>query len=225
MENQSTALKEYILLVRLPLDYGPEKAKEVREQWNMLLEKWKANGTYVISFVYPTDGYLVTGSEKSVTNEGVIANNFKLVSNIILKAANYEAALELAKKCPVLEQGGMIEVREIQPRQQANEQHVYFVDKFFIPKTAIEEFTQRMQYNRTLIKSLPGFIKDEVIADKDSNGDLILMTIAEWQNEDYFNKAKDLVSIEYEKINFNPAKFTERLNIKMERQLYNSYQK
>lgn len=116
MENQNDGLKEFILLVRLPLNYGPDKAKEVREQWNTLLDKWKENGTYVTSFVYPNDGYLVAGSEKMVTNESVVSNNFKLVSNMILRAANYEAALELAKKCPVLEQDGTIEIREIQPR-------------------------------------------------------------------------------------------------------------
>jgi uncharacterized protein YciI len=120
MDNQINEFKEYILLVRLPLNYEPENAKEVREQWNTLLEKWKADGTYVTSFVYPNDGYLVTGSEKSVTREGVVSNNFKLVSNMILRAANYEAALELAKQCPVLKQGGMIEVREIQPRPKPN---------------------------------------------------------------------------------------------------------
>lgn len=122
MENQIDEFKEYILLVRVPLNYGPEQAKEVREQWNMLLDKWKAKGTYVTSFVYPNEGYLVTGSEKSVTKEAVISNNFKLVSNMILRAVNYEAALELAKECPVLEQGGMIEVKEVQPRPNPNDQ-------------------------------------------------------------------------------------------------------
>ena len=122
MENQISEFKEYILLVRLPLNYGADQAKEVREKWNTLLDKWKANGIYVTSFVYPNDGYLVTGSEKFVTNEAVISNNFKLVSNMILRAVNYEAALELAKKCPVLEQGGMIEVREIQPRAKPNDE-------------------------------------------------------------------------------------------------------
>ena len=225
MENQNTELKEYILLVRVPFNYGSDNAKEVRELWNTLLEKWKADGTYVTSFVYPNDGYLVAGAEKSVTNESVVSNHLKLVSNLILRAANYEAALELSKNCPVLAQGGMIEVREIQPRPQSIEQHIYFVDKFFIPKNAIEEFTQRMKYNRDFIKHLPGFIKDEAIANKDTNGDLILMTIAEWRNEDYLNEAKNLVQADYEKMNFNPAEFTERLHIKMERQMYDTYQK
>ncbi|MES2388588.1 MAG: YciI family protein [Bacteroidota bacterium] len=116
METPNSELKEYILLVRVPLSYGPEQAKEVREQWNALLDKWKADGTFITSYVYPSDGYLVTGAEKSVTKESYTAGSFKLVSNMILNAPNYEAALELAKKCPVLAQGGVIEVREIQPR-------------------------------------------------------------------------------------------------------------
>ena len=116
MKNESSEFKEYILLVHLPLNYGPEQAQEVREQWGRLLDQWKANGTYVTSFVYPNDGYLVKGPQKVLTKEGIVSDNFRLVSNLILRAASYEAALELAKNCPVIEQGGIIEVREIQPR-------------------------------------------------------------------------------------------------------------
>lgn len=122
METQTTEFKDYILLVHLPVDYGPDNAKEVRVQWNALLEKWKIDGAYVTSFVYPNDGYLVTGSETPVTNEDVLSNHFKLVSNVILRVANFEAALASAKSCPVLEQGGVIEVREIQPRPNSDEQ-------------------------------------------------------------------------------------------------------
>ncbi|MDB5088083.1 MAG: hypothetical protein JWR09_2077 [Mucilaginibacter sp.] len=116
MKNESSEFKEYILLVHLPVNYGPDQAKEVREQWNKLVDKWKANGTYVTSFVYPNDGYLVKGPQKTISKEGVVCDNFRLVSNLVLRATSYEAALELAKNCPVLPQGGTIEVREIQPR-------------------------------------------------------------------------------------------------------------
>ena len=121
MNKESTEFKEYILLVRLPANYGPDQAKAVREQWAGLLDKWKANGTYVTSFVYPNDGYLVKGPEKVTSHESIVSDNFKLVSNMILRAADYNAAQELAKLCPVLPQGGMIEVKEIQPRTTTTE--------------------------------------------------------------------------------------------------------
>lgn len=100
---------------------------------------------------------------------------------------------------------------------------VFFVDKFFIPNNAIKEFTQRMQYNRNFIKTLPGFLNDKVIARHDTSGNLELVTIAEWENQDYLDNAKIRVQKEYQRIDFNPADFTKRLNIVMERQQYSPY--
>lgn len=158
MENQITGFKDYILLVHLPLHYGPDQAQEVRAQWNRLLEKWKANGTYVTSFVYPNDGYLVTGPEKSVTKEAVISNNFKLVSNMILRAADDETALALAKSCPVLEQGGMIEVREIQARPNPNTQTD---DSSLARRKAIVRNLYEGILNTGELAFLPAIISDE----------------------------------------------------------------
>jgi steroid delta-isomerase-like uncharacterized protein len=50
-----------------------------------------------------------------VVNEEVISNDLRVISSIVVKALNFEAALALAKKCPILEQGGTVEVREVQP--------------------------------------------------------------------------------------------------------------
>jgi hypothetical protein len=107
--------------------------------------------------------------------------------------------------------------------EQEKNSNVYFVDKFIIPKNAVEEFVQRMEYNRDIIRSFPGFIKDEVIFSMDTNGDLTLMTIAVWQNQDFLDKAKLLVEAEYKKIDFNQAKFIKQLNIKTERKVYKAY--
>ncbi len=94
------------------------------------------------------------------------------------------------------------------------------IDKFFIPKNYIEEFTQRMNYNRNFIKNLPGFMNDEAYEQTDNAGNLIIITVAVWKNQDSLNNAKDAVQAEYKRIGFNPAEFYQRLNIKMERGLY-----
>jgi hypothetical protein len=114
--NTTKKVKDYILLVYLPLDYGPEQAKNVREDWNKLLDHWKTDDTYIASYVYPVKGYLVSGPQKTVKEESLASNNLRLVSNIIIRAADYDEALSLAKKCPVLKQGATVEVREVQPR-------------------------------------------------------------------------------------------------------------
>ena len=99
-----------------------------------------------------------------------------------------------------------------------------FIDKFFIPKKSIDEFTQQMKHNRSFIKNLSGFIKNEVYEQKDEEGNLTIITVAAWQNQDSLNNAKSAVQAEYKRTGFNPVEFYQRLNIKMERGLYTLFQ-
>lgn len=109
-------MKEYILLIRLPLSYGAEQAKEVRPQWDQILQKWKAEGTFLTSYIAPNDGYIVSGPERISKKEVVISDGLRIVSTIIIQAESLESAVEIAKVCPILTQGGTVEIKEIQPR-------------------------------------------------------------------------------------------------------------
>jgi steroid delta-isomerase-like uncharacterized protein len=95
-----------------------------------------------------------------------------------------------------------------------------FIDKFFVPAAAIEEFRVRTAVNRRFIKTLPGFIKDAVYEYHDENGNLICITVAEWESMDAINKAKEAVQAEYKKEGFNPAEMMQRLKISMDRGIY-----
>lgn len=110
---KTQAQKQYSLLVRVPDTYGPEQAKSAGPLWDKLLEKWKADGVYVLSFAFPGESYTVSGNEKAVKKETVLSGNLKVVSNIVLRAESIAHALTLAKSCPVLLHGGKVEVREI----------------------------------------------------------------------------------------------------------------
>jgi heme-degrading monooxygenase HmoA len=93
-------------------------------------------------------------------------------------------------------------------------------DKFLIPKNSIEEFTQKMNYNRNFIKKLPGFVADEEYEQKDDEGNLSIITITQWINEISLNNAKNEVLSDYKKTGFNPSEFFQRLNVKAERGIY-----
>jgi len=110
---ESKSLKQFSLLVRVPTNYTPEQVKAAGLIWNELLEKWKSQKIYVISFAFPGDSYVVSGSEKTVTHESVVTNDLRAVSNIVLLAADVQAACVIAKEIPVLTYGGSVEVREI----------------------------------------------------------------------------------------------------------------
>lgn len=113
---KSTHMKEFSLLIRVPLTYTSEQAKAVNPKWNALINQWTVDSIYITSFAFPGDGYVITGSEKIVTKEAVVSNNLKVVSNLFIRALNIEKAIELAKACPILEFSGTVEVREIPPR-------------------------------------------------------------------------------------------------------------
>jgi hypothetical protein len=98
-----------------------------------------------------------------------------------------------------------------------------FIDRFILPESAWEVFAERMNYNRQFIKNIPGFIQDKAYKSMDGEGNILIITIAEWENEESLKKAKDLVQAEYARIDFNPAEFMSKLNVKMERQIYQEY--
>ncbi|GAA4302970.1 hypothetical protein GCM10023143_05820 [Compostibacter hankyongensis] len=117
-------MKEYILLIRLPIGYGPTQAQAVRTQWTTLTDQWKADGIFVTSFIAPTDGYVVTGKDRNVAKKSIVSNNTKVISNIIVKATDIEQATKLAQQCPILNQGGTVEVRETQPRPETTNKEI-----------------------------------------------------------------------------------------------------
>lgn len=97
---------------------------------------------------------------------------------------------------------------------------VSFIDKFIIPDAAKAEFYERMQINRSFIRTLPGFIEDAAYTNTDDNGNLICITVALWENREAVNKAKEAVQAEYRKQGFDPAAMYERLHITMDRGVY-----
>lgn len=103
--------------------------------------------------------------------------------------------------------------------------HQIFIDKFIIPESSFNEFSERMNYNREFLKKISGFIQDTVYKSVDEQGNILIITIAEWQDELSLKKAKELVQNEYKRINFNPSEFMSRLSVKMERGTYQEIDK
>ncbi|MBT30687.1 MAG: antibiotic biosynthesis monooxygenase [Thalassobius sp.] len=95
-----------------------------------------------------------------------------------------------------------------------------FIDEFVVPSNSVETFLARMEYNRAFISKLSGFIKDNVYQRFDENGNIIYITIAEWQDETSLTQAKIAVLAEYKRINFDPQKMMTNLGIDMKRGIF-----
>lgn len=100
-----------------------------------------------------------------------------------------------------------------------NEQ-VQFIDRFLVPSAGIAEFKQRVAVNRRFIKTLPGFISDAAYEYIDEQGNLVFVTIAQWQNKAAVASAREQVQAEYKRSGFDMPAMMKRLGISMDRGLY-----
>lgn len=100
-----------------------------------------------------------------------------------------------------------------------NEQ-VQFIDKFLVPSAGIAAFKQRVAVNRQFIKTLPGFISDAAYEHFDEQGNLVFITIAQWENKAAVASAREQVQAEYKRSGFDMPAMMKRLGISMDRGLY-----
>lgn len=112
-QNQNVKMKDFSLVVRVPIGYTTEQAKAVGPQWDNLLAKWKQEKIYVISFAFPGESRVVTGAEKTLSNSPVVSDGLRVVSNIVLRVPTIDDAIAHSKECPILSYGGSVEIREI----------------------------------------------------------------------------------------------------------------
>lgn len=186
------------------------EVKEVIADGNKVVVKQKFSGTHKNQFqnIPPTN--------KTVSVDGIITYEFK--NGKIIGSQIQTDRLGFLQQLGVLP----TDLTNLS-RKKENHDVIHFIDKFSVPKAAVEEFVKRMDYNSVFIKKLPGFISDQVFEQKDNEGNLVIITIAAWENQGKLNQAKTAVQTEYKRIEFNPIEFYQRLNIKMERGQYSKF--
>jgi len=98
--------------------------------------------------------------------------------------------------------------------------NVAVIDKIFIPKSSIPEISERSSMIARFIKSLPGLVSEEEFEQEDSDGNLTLITIAVWENEESIGNARKSVQARFYGTGENTQDLMGRLNVKMERGIY-----
>ena len=110
-------MKEYLLLLRggKPMASKTEAENKAEMQaWGAYMGKLGQNGSLVGGL--PVVGGGKTVSANSVSNEAVTSAKEGIVGGyLIVKAESLDAATEIAKECPHIENEGNVEVREIAP--------------------------------------------------------------------------------------------------------------
>lgn len=94
------------------------------------------------------------------------------------------------------------------------------IDKFMVPAQAKEEFLNRLTMNLDLLKTLPGLIETTAYEQIGGESNYNYVTTAVWESEEALANAKSKVKTHYQKIGFDPADMFKRLNINIDRAIY-----
>lgn len=218
------ALKEYVLLFRYPnITYTEQQLADIGNKWKKTIANWKSRGVYVSNEVFEPKGTLITDTAAKISENTFAESTMFLGAIVTILASNKEQAVELAKESPVLTIGGTIEVRE--HRYIDKSKRVTFIDTFTIPENAREAFISRMNKNRELLKTMPGFIEDHAFEKTSGESRFNYVTIATWENEEAIINAKKVVAAHYEKESFSLQEFIKQNGITLERALYSEMKK
>jgi hypothetical protein len=185
-------------------------------QWiltNMIAEddkvfvNWKVEGTHKNTF----NNISPTGKKISSEGMGIITlKDGKVISTKVLTDR-----IHFLQELEVLPADINVFINK-----KAHKDQVNFIDKFFVPATAIKEFKERVTINREFIKKLSGFIEDAAYEYADKDGNLIFITVALWQNSEALNNAKEAVQAQYKKEGFDAPAMFKRLGITADRGIY-----
>jgi hypothetical protein len=112
-------MPEYMLFIRDSEDYPeytPEQIQQAVERFRDWSRRLAAEGRLIegdkltdgdARMLYKRDGSIVMDGPFTETKE-TIGGYFKI------KAANFEEAIEIARGCPAFDQGGKVELRQIE---------------------------------------------------------------------------------------------------------------
>jgi hypothetical protein len=110
--------KEFMLLFSFEPNnsYQPTEAEmnEMHQQWGTFIGNIAIQEKLVSTHQLGFEGKQIA-ADKSVTEGINIANNKTLSGNMIIKANSLDEAVLIAQDCPILQMGGSVEVRSINP--------------------------------------------------------------------------------------------------------------
>ncbi len=114
-------MKEFMMLFRDEANMeefaNSEAVQAEVKRWNDWIGGIAAQGKFVKSDALGYEGRTIT--KNTVVTDGPYAEAKEIVGGyIIVKAADLDEAVQLAQGCPVLEDGGKVEIRDVMVFEQ-----------------------------------------------------------------------------------------------------------
>jgi hypothetical protein len=107
--------KQFLLIVRYKANMPQPSAEEMKTigaHWGAFIGDLVQSGKFVTGYRPGTEGKTISGNAKPA-KDGAYGDKEVVSSIFVVKAANMDEAMEIAKKCPIYEMDGSVEVREV----------------------------------------------------------------------------------------------------------------
>ena len=96
---------------------SPEDMQRSMQKWGAWIQELSQKGTFKGGEPLQGAGKVVAGAKKLVT-DGAFAESKEIVGGYLIVTANsLDEATDLSKGCPIFEEGGSVEIREINHMQ------------------------------------------------------------------------------------------------------------
>lgn len=112
------SLKEFMLIFRLDANSEPpssEQVTEMHQQWGAFIGSIASQGNLQATQRLKLEGAKRLSLAAGLEDEKVFYKNQLISGYMVLKAASMEEVASIAKSCPILSEGGSVELREIAP--------------------------------------------------------------------------------------------------------------
>jgi hypothetical protein len=94
-------------------DASPERMQTQMQKWMNWIQRLKEQGIYITGEPLQPGGKVISSAKKIIT-DGPFAEGKEVVAGFFMIRANsLDEAVDVSKDCPVFENGGSVEVREI----------------------------------------------------------------------------------------------------------------
>ncbi|MDX2062916.1 MAG: YciI family protein [Bacteroidia bacterium] len=115
-------MQDFLFLFRMDakvmtMNLSPDDLKAIIGAWQQWIGELAAGGNFVSTQQLLPVGKVVSGANKGITDGPFTEAGELIGGDMVIKATDLDAAVELAKGCPVLYSGGRVEVRAIMPPQ------------------------------------------------------------------------------------------------------------
>ena len=118
MTTTTTPPATFMLLLRGGIshrDLSPEQFQHHIERYMSWIDKLRRDGHFVAGEPLDESGKVLSGKDGNIITDGPFAESKEEVGGyFIIRASDLEAAVELAKGCPIFANNGTVEVRPIQ---------------------------------------------------------------------------------------------------------------